>query len=262
MRRHLSFVLAGFLLLLEALAACGGPSPPRRLPNYLEGRVVNDAAPLPSDRPIHAALAVIADTSAPEAVSPLPDAALIRLSDHLQEEVSQRLPIVIDSVIPAQELSGRDIRSLVEAARRHGAEYLVFIVASATEQEYPVTLFLGGVTHAQPGWRRDNWSLLEAALLDAKAERVLLKAEGRGWATLDRPSAPGINQWYPVIWLRPNDPARRFWPPSYEGAPNTLRVIAMKEAAKRLVLNLQESWIQKRQTEMEAAKTGAPPLAS
>ena len=25
-------------------------------------------------------------------------------------------------------------------------------------------------------------------------------------ATLDSPTAPGINQWYPVIYLRPQDP--------------------------------------------------------
>jgi hypothetical protein len=257
MRRRVSFLFPT-LLLLEVLAACGGPSPPRRLPDFLGGQVVEDAAPLPSDRPIHAALAVIADTSAADAAPALPDGALIRLTDHLQEEVGQRLPIVIDSIIPVQELRGRDIRSLVEAAGRHGADYLLFFVASATEQEFPVTLFLGGVTHAQPGWRRDNWSLLEAALIDVRAERVLLRAEGRGWATLDRPSAPGINQWYPVIWLRPNDPGRHYWPPSYEGAPNTLRVIAMKDAAKRMVLNLQEAWIQKRQTELQAA---APPAS-
>ena len=260
MRRHVWVVLPA-LFLLEGLVACGGPNPPRRLPDYLGGQIVEHAAALPSDRAIQAALAVMADTSVADAV-PLPDGALIRLTDHLREEVSQRLPIVIDSIIPAQELRGRDIRSLLEAARQHGANYLLLVVASATEQEYPVTLFLGGVTHAQPGWRRDNWSLIEIALVDVRAERVLLKAEGRGWATLDRPSAPGINQWYPVIWLRPNDPARRFWPPSYEGAPNTLRVIAMNDAAKRAILNLQDAWMQKRQMELQAARSPAAAPAS
>jgi hypothetical protein len=90
-------------------------------------------------------------------------------------------------------------------------------------------------------------------LVDTKTGQALLRAEGRGFATLDRPAAPGINQWYPVIWLRPQEPARRYWPPTYAGAPNTLRVVAMNEAAKRLVLNLQDAWIQKRQLELEAA---------
>jgi hypothetical protein len=71
----------------------------------------------------------------------------------------------------------------------------------------------------------------------------LIQAEGRGWATLDRPTAPGINQWYPVIYLRPQDPDRRIWPPTYEGAPNTLRVVAFDQAEKRLALNLQNMYI-------------------
>jgi len=72
---------------------------------------------------------------------------------------------------------------------------------------------------------------------------MVMRAEGRGWATLDRPSAPGIDQWYPVIYLRPQDPERRIWPPTYEGAPNTLRVVSFDQAAKRLTLHLQHSWL-------------------
>ena len=104
-------------------------------------------------------------------------------------------------------------------------------------------MFLGWTTHAQPGLRRDNWSLLEFVFLDLKRDRALIRAAGRGWATLDWPTAPGINQWYPVIYLRPQDPERRIWPPTYEGAPNTLRVVSFYQAAKRLTLNLQDSWI-------------------
>jgi hypothetical protein len=43
------------------------------------------------------------------------------------------------------------------------------------------------------------------------------------------------------------EPSRRYWPPTYEGAPNTLRVIAMQDASKRLILNLRKAWIEKRQ---------------
>jgi hypothetical protein len=56
-----------------------------------------------------------------------------------------------------------------------------------------------------------------------------------------------------VIWLRPQYPTRRYWPPTYAGAPMTLRVIAMDDAAKRLVLHFQDAWIQKRQLELEEA---------
>lgn len=71
-------------------------------------------------------------------------------------------------------------------------------------------------------------------------------------ATLDRPTAPGISQWYPVIYLRPQDPERRIWPPSYEGAPVTLRVVSMEQAAKRLAENLQRAWVEQRELELAA----------
>jgi hypothetical protein len=110
------------------------------------------------------------------------------------------------------------------------------------------------VTHAQPGLRRDNWSLLEFALLDLKHNQILLQAEGRGWGTLDRPSAPGINQWYPAVYLRPQD-ERHIWPPTYEGAPNTLRVVSFDQAAKRLVLKLRNSWLVVLESDATARKS-------
>jgi hypothetical protein len=141
-------------------------------------------------------------------------------------------------------------------ARQQGVEYLLVTVLSSTEQEYPVSLFLGWTTHRQPGFRRDNWSLAEAALIDGSTGKTLLHAEGRAMASLDSPTAPGISQWYPVIYLRPQDPERRIRPPSYEGAPLTLRVVSMEQAAKRLAGNLQRAWVEQR--DLELASTATP----
>ena len=71
-------------------------------------------------------------------------------------------------------------------------------------------------------------------------------------ATLDSPTTPGISQWYPVIYLRPQNPERRIWPPSYEGAPVTLRVVSMEQAATRLAGNLQRAWVEQRELELAA----------
>lgn len=249
------WILTGYVLFLVQLVGCASSTPPRRLADYLGQDTINDvtSTSLPP-RPIHAGLVVIPDTLAPHASPVLPDEALNRLAERLQKEFNEMTPVVIDAIIPANGVGpDGDPAELIALGAQHGVNYLVVVVASSTEREYPMTLFLGWVTHAQPGWRRDNWSLLEVALLDAKTGQALLRAEGRGFATLDRPAAPGINQWYPVIWLRPQDPSRRYWPPTYAGAPNTLRVVAMNEAAKRLVLKFQEAWIAKRQIELEAA---------
>jgi hypothetical protein len=253
MRRF--WILMGCLLLFVQAAACASTTPPRRIADYLGPQSMEEIAstPLPP-RPIHAGLVIVPDTLAPQAAPLLPDEALNRLKERLQQEMSEMTPIVIDTIISAEGVRpDGDPSELSRLGKQHGVDYLVMIIASSTEQEYPMTLLLGWVTHAQPGWRRDNWSLLEVALVDTKTGQALLRAEGRGFATLDRPAAPGINQWYPVIWLRPQEPARRYRPPTYAGAPNTLRVVAMNEAAKRLVLNLQDAWIQKRQLELEAA---------
>ena len=60
-------------------------------------------------------------------------------------------------------------------------DYLLVAVLSSIEQEYPVSVFLGWTTHRQPGLRRDNWSLVEAALVDGRTGRPLVQAEGVPW---------------------------------------------------------------------------------
>jgi hypothetical protein len=231
------------------LAACMAEVPPSRIADYMgaPGKGVPDMAP---PQAIQAGLVVIPDASAPDASPALPDEALQRMAESLSQEISQSLPIRITKIISPEGLRpivGGDPDQFAEFGRKHGVDYLVVVVASSTEQEYPMMVFLGWTAHSQPGLRRDNWSLLEAAVVDVKAAQSLTRAEGRGWATLDRPMAPGINQWYPVVWLRPMEPSRRYWPPTFEGAPNTLRVIAMEDASKRLILNLRKAWGEKRQ---------------
>jgi hypothetical protein len=208
---------------------------------------------LPAQRPILASLVVIFDTGAPGASPALPDELAKVVVERLREDINRITPFFIQSILPNEDIRPRgDLGALLEFGKEHGIEYLALAVLSGTEIEYPWTVQLAWVAHSQPGWRRDNWSLAELAILDVKTGKALLYAEGRGWATLDRPAAPGITQWYPVVWLRPLEPSWRWWPPSYEAAPLTLRVIAMTQAAKQVVLNLQRAWIER--FEMEDAK--------
>ncbi|MCC6967875.1 MAG: hypothetical protein IT391_16510 [Nitrospira sp.] len=243
---------SGLLVGLLILTSCVVASPPSRLAQYVEpavpGEVVTEK--LPASRPLHAALVVVADTSAPDSAPVLPDEALARVGELLSAEINRGYPVAIERVVKLDGVpSGGAAPGWSGIARQQGVDYLLVTVLSSTEQEYPVSLFLGWTTHQQPGFRRDNWSLAEAALIDGSTGRTLLQAEGRSMATLDRPTAPGISQWYPVIYLRPQDPERRIWPPSYEGAPLTLRVVAMQQAAKRLAGNLQRAWVAQRDLE-------------
>ena len=246
------------LLSMVFLVSCASAIPPARIGDYVssEHKTFDDALRRINQRPLQTGLVVVSDTAGPDAAPNLPEEALARLGESLQRDFGRAIPVAIAELIPADHIRPQphgDWAQFVELGRRHGLDYLAVVVVSSTEQEYPVTLFLGWTTHAQPGFRRDNWSLLEFALLDLKHNQTLIQAEGRGWATLDRPSAPGINQWYPAIYLRPQD-QRRIWPPTYEGAPNTLRVVSFEQAAKRLVLKLRNSWIGVLEFEAKARK--------
>ena len=237
-----------FSIMLTAvfLVSCASAVPPARIGEYVSSwRLVGgDAFTKIDQRPVHAGLVMVSDMAEPGAAPNLPEEALARLGKSLQRDLGRAIPVVITEVLSTDRIKPQpqgDWVQFAELGRQHGFDYLAVVVVSSTEQEYPVTLFLGLTTHAQPGFRRDNWSLLEFALLDLQHHQILAQAEGRGWATLDRPSAPGIDQWYPAIYLRPQD-ERRIWPPTYAGAPNTLRVVSFEQAAQRLVLTLQNSW--------------------
>jgi hypothetical protein len=259
MRHLLSRV--SLMLSTVFLVSCASAIPPARIGDYVssEHQAGDDAFARVNQRPLQAGLVVVSDMAEPGVTPNLPEEALACLRESLQRDLDHAIPVAIKEMIPADHIRPKphgDWAQFAELGQQRGLDYLVVVVVSSTEQEYPVTLFLGWTTHAQPGFRRDNWSLLEFALLDLNHNQTLMQAEGRGWATLDRPSAPGINQWYPAIYLRPQD-QRRIWPPTYEGAPNTLRVVSFEQAAKRLMLELQNSWLRVLESEATATKSSS-----
>ena len=258
--RHLLNQLS-LMLSAAFLVSCASAIPPARIGDYVssEYQAGENAFARINQRPLQAGLVVVSDTAEPGAAPNLPEEALARLGESLQRDLGRAIPVAITGLIPADHIRPQphgDWAQFAELGRQRGLDYLAIVVLSSTEQEYPVTLFLGWTTHVQPGFRRDNWSLLEFALLDLKHNQTLMQADGRGWATLDRPSAPGINQWYPALYLRPQD-QRRIWPPTYEGAPNTLRVVSFEQAATRLVLKLQNSWFGVLESEATARKSSS-----
>ncbi len=237
-----------FSLMLSAVlfVSCASAVPPARIGEYVSSwrQVSSEAFTKIDQRPVQAGLVMVSDTAEPGAAPNLPEEALVRLGESLQRDLGRAIPLAITEILSADGIGPRPQRNVAQFAelgQQRGFDYLAVVVVSSTEQEYPITLSLGLTTHAQPGFRRDNWSLLEFVLLDLKQHQVVAQAEGRGWATLDRPSAPGIDQWYPAIFLRPQD-ERRIWPPTYAGAPNTLRVVSFEQAAQRLVLKLHNVW--------------------
>ncbi len=243
-------------------AACAPTVPSSHLPEYLSDPADAAGAPLPVLPPsgrIPTGLVLIAPSQESADSSVLAEAARSDAANRLAQELTRTTPFSIvklfDLPVGAQETSRE---KLAEFGRTQGLNHLLVVVVSSEEQEYPITIFLGWVSHRQPGWRRDHWTLLEAGLLDTDTGRIVLSAEGRGWASLDRPATPGINQWYPVIYLRPQDPERRIFPPSYDEAPATLRQVGLREASKRLSIELRRVWNERREQEVERLPAGPP----
>jgi hypothetical protein len=258
--RHL---LSWLSLILSAvsLVSCASAIPPARIGDYVSSmhRAGDGAFTTINQRPLQAGLVVVSDTADLGAAPNLPEEALDRLGERLQRDLSHTIPVVITGIIPAGHIRPQpdgDWVQFAELGQQRGLSFLAVVIISSTEQEYPATFFRGWTSHAQPGFRRDNWSLLEFVLLDLHHNRILMQAEGRGWATLDRPGVPGVDQWYPAVYLRPQE-ERRIWPPTYEGATNTLRVVSFDQAAKRLLLKLQNSWLGVLESEAAARKASS-----
>ncbi|MBS0171629.1 MAG: hypothetical protein JSR62_14870 [Nitrospira sp.] len=252
-----SLALIGLLLF----SGCAAASPPSRLHRYVAVTEsgADDSPRLPASRPVRTALVLLIDRSDPDSAPALPDEAQAKVAETLSAHINRGFPLTVERIVTLGEWPASGMAPDWNAlATQQGVDYLVVTVLSSVEQEYPASLFLGWTSHRQPGLRRDNWSLAEAALVDRGSGRQLMYAEGRAMATLDRPTVPGISQWYPVIYLRPQEPERRLWPPTYEGAPVTLRVVAMEQAAIRLAGNLQRAWIEQRERESLGNEAAMP----
>ena len=146
--RAWSVSLVGTLVL----TGCVVSSPPSRLSQYVAPAVTaGSAAPeLPASRPVRTALVVLADRSAPDSAPGLPEDAQARLAETLAGQINQGFPIAIERVVNFGEVpAGGMLPDWTEVARQQGVEYLLVTVLSSTEQEYPVSLFLGWTTHRQ-----------------------------------------------------------------------------------------------------------------
>jgi hypothetical protein len=244
---HGSIMRAVLLIVAFSFSACASTTP-SRIGDYLsndEKVPTNSVITMPDQLPVQAGLLLIADKADPGSGPSLPDEALARFREDLRQELGHDLPLTIKHVIQANGITpnptGGDLSQFRELGKKHDVEYLALVVVSSTEQEYPTSLDLVSDTHAVPGLWTDNWTLAEFALVDLNTGRTMLQARGQGSATLDRPYAPGVSQRYPVVYVRPGS-RHVVWPPTWEGAPNTLRVVSLNLAGKDLVYRLSRVW--------------------
>jgi len=161
--RHLLNQLS-LMLSAAFLVSCASGIPPARIGDYVssEYQAGENTFARINQRPLQAGLVVVSDTAEPGAAPNLPEEAFARLGESLQRDLGRAIPVAITGLIPADHIRPQphgDWAQFAELGRQRGLDYLAIVVLSSTEQEYPVTLFLGWTTHVQPGFRRDNWSL-------------------------------------------------------------------------------------------------------
>lgn len=256
---HGSSLRALFLIVAFSFSACASTAAPSRIGDYVtkdEKVPANSVITMPDQRPVEAGLLVIADKTDPGSAPGLSDEALARFREELRQEFGHALPFTIKELIQADGITpnrtGGDLTQFMELGKKHDVEYLALVVVSSTEVEYPTDLNLGGATEGTPGLQRDNWALAEFALIDLKTGQTMMQAQGKCWATLLRTYAPLMSSRYPVVYIRPGQ--HRYWPPTWEGAPDTLRVVSFDVAGKNLVYRLSRVWLEYSEGEAAAQR--------
>lgn len=134
-----------------------------------------------------------------------------------------------------------------QTAEEQGVEMLLIAVLSHVEKRSQDSLLLdgshegGGAMGTVLGSVTSDYALVELALLDTKADRVLARAEGRGWATLEEIDSRLASYVYPAI--RKAGGMQRYFPPREDPAKRaTLRWVAGEDALNQAVAHLKENW--------------------
>ena len=145
--RHLPNQLSRMLSAVF-LVSCASAIPPVRICDYIssEHQAGDDAFTRINQRPPPAGLVVVADTAELGATPNLPEETLACLGESLQRDLGRAIPVAIKEIIPADHIKPQphgDWAQFAELGRQCGLDYLAVVVVSSTEQEYPVTLFLG-----------------------------------------------------------------------------------------------------------------------
>jgi hypothetical protein len=97
------------LLSMVFLMSCASAIPPARIADYVsfEHKTFDDVFRRINQRPLQTGLIVVSDTAEPGAAPNLPDEALVRLGENLQQGLDRVIPVAITEVISAHHISDR-----------------------------------------------------------------------------------------------------------------------------------------------------------
>ena len=235
-------------LLFVFLAGCTG-WPQARLDAYLGSSKADlrELAALPGG-PVKVGLLVINDTASPDSAPQLSEESLASLTQHVQAQLNQQVPIevvtVISSTIPLAPTA--NLAPVLQLAKENNLEFMMMTILSSTEIEVPDRLPLNGTLIGGAGrgllvgYRAENFALAELALVDVHAGKELLRVDGQAWASLERLDVPLESNVYPVV--RRNLEVPPIYPSAESHAHDVLRAVASSDAVNQAVKNLKEVW--------------------
>ena len=159
--------------------------------------------------PVQAGLLVINDTKDPGTAPPYSPGLLSYMTDQVQKKVESSVPISVTTVLNTTDVAPNgDLQHIVGLAKAQAVDYMVFAIFSSSEVEFPTYLAFGAATPASevgsgedgmPGFRAENYALVEIALLDVQTGKVLVHSDGRAWAYLLRLNVATESNNYPVV---------------------------------------------------------------
>lgn len=224
---------------MPLFSACAITAPESRL-----GAYVGSAASAPAGSPEacaqrDVALLVIHDTNPSAAARQLSPEALQRLSERIKARVEVSLPLIVAKVASPRAVSGGTADfSWKRAAHEQGVDALLLAVVSLVEAKgrdrFPLdgSQEGGGAMGMLPGSTTSDYALVELGLLDAKTDRILARAEGRGVATLEQLDSGLASNAYPVV--RQPGKAQRYFPPKTdEEAQGMVTYVALDDAIEQ-----------------------------
>ena len=125
-------------------------------------------------------------------------------------------------------------------------DYIIMTILSSTEIEVPDRLPFqaSGQGILGPGllggYRAENFALAELALVDVEAKKVVARADGQAWASLERLDVPLESNVYPVVRLGLEVPP--IYPTEENRAHDVMRAVASSAAINQAVMHLKEAW--------------------
>ena len=244
-RRAKSLVLCVIGCLLSA---CAGTLPEPRLSTYVPSSAIQSGLLSTTPAPLDVALVIINDAMGKDSAPPLSDEELRPVPELFRTRVERDLPVKIVKETPVRALSDRaEPLSRKQIAEEQGVGTLLIAILSHVEQRSQDSLLLdgshegGGAMGTVLGSVTSDFALVELALLDTKADRVLARAEGRGWATLEEIDSGLASNVYPAI--RKAGRTQRYFPPREDRDKRAaLRWIAGEDALSQAVVHLKENW--------------------